>query len=179
MEREESVQVVGAGRSASVSLAGTAGVTLAAIAALLLGGVLGLLVAGPKMTSLVLGDPVADTPAGAPGGRTRAERSGKSEPTAIYSIDNLVVNPYGTRGTRFLMISLTMELDAVKTGEALKARDAEIRDRMLEILGGKTVEELVAVEARDELRRELQAATQALLREGQVLRIHLPQFVIQ
>ena len=77
----------------------------------------------------------------APGGRSGGGGHGGEEIPPLHVIDNLVVNPARSAGTRFLLTSVAIEIspdDAV----LLQARDAELRHALIMVLGTKTVEEL-------------------------------------
>jgi flagellar FliL protein len=96
----------------------------------------------------------------------------------VHLLDNLVLNPAGSGGTRFLLLSVAFELKNAAVLEQMKARDAELRDVVLVTLGSKTVEELADMSAREALRNELRAATVKTFKKG-VKRVYFPQFVIQ
>ena len=54
-----------------------------------------------------------------------------------------------------------------------------MRDRIVDLLGGKSIEELGDPSRREGLKADLAAAVGALFPEGTVKRVLLPQFVIQ
>jgi flagellar FliL protein len=93
-------------------------------------------------------------------------------------IDNLVLNPAGSGGTRLLVAAVSLDADA-DAQETLAARDAEARDLLLMILSSRTVDELSDISLRETLREDLRRALNALLGYDGVHRIFLPQFVIQ
>ena len=97
----------------------------------------------------------------------------------MYTIDNLVLNPAGSGGTRFLLLSIAFEMKDAGALEAIKARDAELRDAVLVTLGSKTVEQLSDMVSRDSLKVELRTATAKTLHTRGVRRVYFPQFVIQ
>lgn len=97
----------------------------------------------------------------------------------VHSLDNLVLNPAGTNGTRFLMLSMSMEAMDEAAAAALTARDAEVRDATLRLLGSKTVEQLADVATRDALKTEIQDMLNGMLGRKAVRRVYFPQFVIQ
>jgi flagellar FliL protein len=97
----------------------------------------------------------------------------------VYTLDNLVLNPAESGGTRFLLLTISFELKNQETHDAMKARDAELRDMILATLGHKTVEQLSDVGARDSLKIELKSAAAKLLKRPLVRRVYFPQFVIQ
>jgi flagellar protein FliL len=104
---------------------------------------------------------------------------GKGGETATHIIDNLVLNPAESGGTRFLLLTVTFEVKNAALLEKMKARDAELRDAVLVTLGTKTVEQLADMTQRDALKNELKAAAAKLFKKGAVRRIYFPQFVIQ
>lgn len=99
--------------------------------------------------------------------------------TVVHTIDALVVNPADSEATRFLMATLVVVADRVAVVDQLKERDAEAREVILRTLGAKTVAELSDLGKRDELKEELRRALLGVVDAGRILRIHLPQFVIQ
>ena len=93
---------------------------------------------------------------------------------------NLVLNPAGSNGTRFLMCEVAIELSDEKPADVLTARDAEVCDAILRVLGVKSVEELSDVAHRDGMKDEVRQALDKLFkRKGAVRRLYFPQFVIQ
>lgn len=101
------------------------------------------------------------------------------EAKPMHTIDNLVLNPSGSGGTRYLMLSVAVEVKDDAVAEQMKARDAEVRDAVLHVLGSKTVDELADIAARDSLKLELRDSIRGLFRKKAVRRVYLPQFVIQ
>lgn len=97
----------------------------------------------------------------------------------FIQFDDLILNPADTDGTRFLVLSLALEMKDGAGLEAIEARDPEVRDVILTLLSTKTVQELADVTARPQLREELRTRLNELLGEGQVVRLYLPRFVIQ
>jgi flagellar protein FliL len=97
----------------------------------------------------------------------------------VHAIENLVLNPAGSGGTRFLMVTATFELKDAAAEELMKAREAEVRDRILGLLGKKTIDELTDIAKRDEIKLEVLAAVSPVFPKGSVLKVFFPQFVIQ
>lgn len=106
----------------------------------------------------------------------------KGEPgaaTPTYLMENLVLNPAGTGGTRFLMVSVAFGVKDEAAAESMKARDHEVRDAMLGVLGTKTVGQLADIAVRDSIKSELVRQVGGLFPKGTVKRVYFPQFVIQ
>jgi flagellar protein FliL len=107
-------------------------------------------------------------------------REAKSKPRPIYMIEDMVLNPAGSQGTRFLMVSVAFEVKDNGATARLAERDAQVRDRILGVLAAKTVPELVAPDsAREAIRIEIRDSTARLFPRGTVRRVFLPKFVIQ
>ena len=90
-----------------------------------------------------------------------------------------MLNPAESGGTRFLLLSITFQSKDAKVLEAMKARDAELRDVVLVTLGAKTVEQLADMKSRETLKTELVSATKKLLKKKSRIQVYFPQFVIQ
>ena len=142
-----------------------------------LGG--GLFAIGPSLAGK--SSHPTDSTAAAEGGDAHGAAAGddaKGRP--VQMIDNVVLNPAGSNGTRFLIMAAAVEMSDAAAAEELKGRDAEARDILLRVLGAKTVEQLTSLAARDSMRVELATAIGAMFsRPNAVRRIYFPQFVVQ
>lgn len=111
------------------------------------------------------------------------EGEGGGAAANLHLIDNLVLNPANSGGTRFLMVAAAIEFKDAANVEAFKARDAEVRDIVLRVMGAKTVEQLSDMSLRDSIRKELGDSLLSLLpknkRKKAIRRVFFPQFVIQ
>jgi flagellar FliL protein len=108
---------------------------------------------------------------------------GKGEKKAgavVAMMENLVLNPSGSNGTRFLMAAVAAEVKDEKVKEDMTGRDAELRDAVLRILGERTVEQLTDMSLRDALKKQLTDSLNARLQSKTAIkRVYFPQFVIQ
>lgn len=156
-------------------------VVVLAVAGLALGIGGGAFVAAP----LLAGKSAAAATPGMPSGRHAKPGDGAGKPGGeaaapiIFSMENLVLNPAGTSGTRFLMATVAVELSDAKHLDKLKEREAETRDILVSLLGRKTVDELSDATRRDAFRAEANAAIAPLLPKHAIRRVFFPQFVIQ
>ena len=140
---------------------------------IIIGAVAGL-VLGPKRSP---GAPAAAAEHAPAGGGEHGE--GGASAVSVHAIENLVVNPANTNGSRFLLITTAIIVKDEAALEEVSGRDAEVRDRIVDLLGGKSIEELGDPSRREGLKADLAAAVGALFPEGTVKRVLLPQFVIQ
>lgn len=97
----------------------------------------------------------------------------------VVQLDDLILNPAGTDGSRFLVLALAMELRGEAGVQSVQERDPAVRDVILSSLAAKTVAELSDATARPALREELREGLNQLLGAGTVVRVYLPRFVIQ
>lgn len=152
-------------------------IALAAVAALLAGGLSGAFVAGPLLAKRAA--PVAaEATAPKEEAADADERDDVVRP--IHAVENMVLNPAGTNGTRFLMVTVALELADEAAANQAQQRDPEVRDVLLRVLGSQTVDRLTDITAREGLRQELKDSASAVFRTpGAVRRLYLPQFVVQ
>jgi flagellar FliL protein len=108
-----------------------------------------------------------------------AEEHAEGPALAAYTIDNLVLNPAGTEGTRFLMVTLALAPKDEAALAVMKERDAVLRDATLRLLERKTVPELTDVLGRDSLKVQIQQVLAKELPKNALRKVYLPQFVIQ
>jgi flagellar FliL protein len=147
-------------------------------AAIVVGGSVGALVLGPRVArarSLARDS----TSAGVRTEKAAADHGAAPADAPVHMIENLVLNPAGSGGARFLLASVGLQTTSAVANELVIKRDVEARDVVLAILGGKRVEELAEISNRDRFRVELKNALDSLLGPGVVRRIYFPQFVIQ
>ena len=165
---------------------------LALVLGLTVGGASGALVVGPAMAKGITPAAGAARPAQAIDASNAssedaaaAEEGGDGDAKAgesakqVYTLDNLVLNPAESGGTRFLLLSVAFETTSAALLEDMKMRDAELRDAVLVTLGAKTVEQLADMRLREQIKAELTAAARKLFKKKATLRVYFPQFVIQ
>lgn len=94
-------------------------------------------------------------------------------------LTDLLVNPAGTDGKRFLLVNIGLESQSSKVFAEVDTKDAVVRDVILRALGQRTVAELSSVTLREELKEELRTAINEVLVKGQVDRLYFTQYVLQ
>lgn len=147
-------------------------VMMMAVGGLLVGAAAGFLGVGP-----VLAKNKAAAPAKV---EAKAEKGeGEKAGGATWPIENLVLNPAGSNGARFLMVNATFELKDEAAKEAAKEKEAEARDIILALLGKKPLDVLSDINQREAIKKEVLAAVAPLFPKGVVTKVFFPQFVIQ
>lgn len=154
--------------AAAAPAKGGRSVLILAVAGLAAGSAAGLFGIGP-----VLAKRRAETPA-AP-----AKPAEVASTAVPHEVANLVLNPAGSNGTRFLMVTATFQLKDAAAEALMKEHEAEVRDAILALLGKKTVDDLTDISQREQIKTDVLAAVAPLFPKGSVLKVFFPQFVIQ
>ncbi len=113
------------------------------------------------------------------GGKEKHGEAGKSP---VYKLDNIIVNPAGSQGQRFLMCSVAIESEDSKALDTLREHEIELRDRVVTLLSQQTLDRLTDQAARDSIRTSLLHVITPVLgdeAEDADLKVYLPQFVVQ
>jgi flagellar FliL protein len=98
---------------------------------------------------------------------------------ALSKLEGLVVNPAGSRGNRYLAISVVFEMEAPKVKKEMEKKKVIIKDAVLRLLSERTVEELSDPERRDTLKKALREEANGILSKGEVDRLYFTEFVLQ
>ena len=133
------------------------------VGGLALGGASGIFAAGPMIAKLS-GKP--DTTEARPEKSEHGATPPASTESTVHLVDNLVMNPAGSGGARFLLVTVGLQMKNSSATEDVKTRDTEVRDAILRILGkqggrrpGKRRQPR-DLQARDHLRRRPHARQQ-------------------
>lgn len=162
---------------------GGASVPLLAVATLvgiLVGGGAGAFAAGPLLAKRVVASmdlvEAGAAASASPGGAPSAEAAVSG---AVHRVENLLVNPAQTGGSRLLMLTAALEVDDQAGVDRLVERDAQVRDAIMGVLARKNVVELVDMQGRDDIRGEITAAIDSVMGSPTVRGIFFPVYVLQ
>jgi len=111
--------------------------------------------------------------------QTESEKA-EETPREVKLIENIIINPAGTNGTRYLSTSIGLEL--VKTPEMEKLMEEKtpvIRDILIAILTSKTLEELSSPAGKEDVRNEISEKISVALEPHKVFRIYFVDYVLQ
>lgn len=151
------------------------------VGGMVLGGVGGAFALGPMVAKKLVAaeSSVADageTDSDAAHGSKGEEKSG----SVVHMMENLVLNPAGSNGTRFLMAAVAVEVKDDNVKQTMTTRDAEMRDAVLRLLGERSVEQLTDIALREAMKKQLADSLNGrLAKRDAVKRVYFPQFVIQ
>lgn len=103
---------------------------------------------------------------------------GKSE-SLIYAIRDIVVNPAGTGGSRFLSVSFGFELASPEFEAEFAAREAVVRDALITILSSKTVSQLTDAKQKEITRYQIKKRVSKLMNSDELIGVYFTDFVLQ
>ena len=144
-----------------------------------LGGGAGAFLAGPLLAG---GAPKAVARPAAAGEHAADEPEadgGEQAGAVMHLVENLVLNPANSGGSRFLLLSVGFAVKDEAGATMLRERDPELRDAIIRYFGAQTVDELVDITQRDSLKAGLRGAVAERFAAAAVRDVYFPQFVVQ
>lgn len=114
-----------------------------------------------------------------PKSKPKASHSGDKSRTILYAVENIVVNPAGTGGTRFLSLSLGFELGSQELARQFEDREPIVRDALITILSSKTVAQLTDARQKEIIRYQIKKRLAQLLRTKEIEGVYYTDFVMQ
>jgi flagellar FliL protein len=112
-------------------------------------------------------------------GSKDAKDHGKEGGSLVYAIDDIVVNPAGTGGSRFLSASFAFELEAPYLEAEFTAKEAMVRDALITILTSKTVPQLTDPKQKEIVRYQIKKRVSDLLETDDLANVFFTDFVLQ
>ena len=100
-------------------------------------------------------------------------------PEFLFVVKDLIVNPAGTGGMRYLLTSVGIEVTNEKAFAEIQSKEIIVNDILINILSNKTLEELSDVSKRKDLRREIARKVDDILTQGKVRNVYFSKFIIQ
>jgi flagellar FliL protein len=111
-----------------------------------------------------------------PGGH---EEAGNNNEEVLFEVDQIIVNPASTVGSRFLSCSVAFELKNPEYLGRFESREIKIRDALITILSSRTVDELADARLREPLRRQILARINKLTEPAEAEAVYFKDFVLQ
>jgi flagellar FliL protein len=97
----------------------------------------------------------------------------------IFSLDTFIVNLADKGGTRYLRVTMDLELDNSELEDELNKRLPQVRDSLLMILPTKRFEDISTVQGKTALRDEILETLNGYLAQGKITNIYFKEFVVQ
>ncbi|MCD8567877.1 MAG: flagellar basal body-associated FliL family protein [Geovibrio sp.] len=95
-------------------------------------------------------------------------------------MESFVVNLADPGGSRYLRVTLQLELTAVKgLKDEIDKRVPQIRDVIITILSSKRYEEINSAQGKMIMKQQIMRRINSLLAAGQIANVYVTEFVIQ
>ncbi|UCC43420.1 MAG: flagellar basal body-associated FliL family protein [Candidatus Zixiibacteriota bacterium] len=104
---------------------------------------------------------------------------GEASQSVVYSIQDIVVNPAGTGGSRFLSVSFGFDLASAEMAQEFEGREPLVRDALITILSSKTVAQLTDVKQKEVIRYQIKKRVSQLLDTDEIEGVYYTDFVLQ
>ena len=148
----------------------------------------GAIAIGIALALFVIKPMMSDSGGDAGNDKTEQVKSGQGEKEShgggaseglIHEISNIVVNPAGTGGSRFLSASFCFELESAQLKGAFEQREPLIRDALITILSAKTVSQLTDPKQKEIVRYQIKKRVSQLMHTEQLAAVYYTDFVLQ
>jgi len=159
------------------------------VGAIVIGIALALFVIGPMMsgsdeeasdestTSASHDNTKADKKSDKHGSKKKDGHGGTS--SLVYAVKDVVVNPAGTGGTRFLSVSFGFELASQELATRFEERELLVRDALITILSSKTVAELTNARQKEIVRFLVKKRLSQIFETEDLEAVYYTDFVLQ
>lgn len=97
----------------------------------------------------------------------------------INRLDPFIVNLNEVDASRYLKLTIELEVTSEETVKELDKRGPQVRDLAVGILSSKSFADIQGADGKYRLKEELMFAINKILSNGQIKRIYFTQFVVQ
>jgi flagellar protein FliL len=181
----EEAEVAAATETAKASgggIAKTAGMVVGLFVLMILSQLITPILGCKLMSGVMPGCPVHEEPKGKDGKPAKSEKS--KEPPQYLAFDPPLVVSFQDQGTmRFLQVTVEVMGRNEETLTAVKTHMPVLRNNLLMMLGGRTMQQLTDRDSKEKLRQESLAEVQRILKENTgkpgVEDLYFTSFVVQ
>jgi len=111
--------------------------------------------------------------------KEKKEKKDRGEVGKFYVIEDVIVNPAGTLGQRFVNITLGLECEETALLKELGQRDVQIRDAIIGILVTKRIDQLDDLEDKEQLKKEILEKLNSIVTKGKIKNVYFSNFILQ
>jgi len=97
----------------------------------------------------------------------------------MYPLDQFIVNLFSEDGSRYLKTTINLEMSIPELSTELDAKKPLIRDIIIKALSAKSYEEISTIAGKENLKDEIVANVNAVLKDGKINNVFFTDFVIQ
>ncbi len=110
---------------------------------------------------------------------TEEHEEGSPDEQHIFVVKDMIINPAGTNGTRFLLTTIGFSVSTPGAEKELEQKEMEVRDALNTVLASKGLAELTNARLRDSLRTEITGRVGAMLKGGSLRNVYFSKFIVQ
>ena len=115
------------------------------------------------------------------------DKDKKPEKIIIIDLAPIKVNPSGTKGTRFLQSTISLQVDNDLVSAEITEKSSIILDKTASILGSLTILDIdqfnvpdyEGLTMKDRIRRRIMEALNEILTTGKVINVYFKEFIVQ
>jgi flagellar FliL protein len=111
--------------------------------------------------------------------KEEVDKRHSGEEPVLFVMKDIVVNPAGTNGLRFLLTTIAIEADSKEAVASLQKREVQVSDIVITILSSKTLADLDDSSYREALRKQILKELNKILAVGKLTNVYFSKFVIQ
>src|SRR5208283_6210844 len=112
-------------------------------------------------------------------GQKKGKEDIKKDESVMLVLDPFVVNLNDPGATKFLKVSMQIELSGPAILEIAKGKTPQIRDAVINLLTSKTSDALMSPEGKLQLKDEINMMANQILGNNTVKNVYLTEFVMQ
>ena len=109
---------------------------------------------------------------------TNKKESSLSKKDLSYQFDKFNINLLDPRGRWFIIIMINVEAASAKVLREIEDNVVPLRDATIMLLSGKKPEEVQTPDGKEQLRRELLARYEGVLKPGAIKNIYFSDFIV-
>ena len=104
----------------------------------------------------------------------------RNEPVPVtYPLSELIVNPAGSQGKRYLVVEISLELASEESIPLVEMHLQKLKHNVNESLAARSVEQLVQYREREVLRLEIRNVINQSIGENSVRNLYFTKYVMQ
>lgn len=112
-------------------------------------------------------------------GAEKPKKAKKTAETVFIDFDPIIVNLFDPTGRRYLQVRLSLEVVDKKAEAEVKKKEPKIKDTILSILSGKTVDEVIVPDAKERIKGEILKKLKAEIGEDLIVNVYITQFIVE
>jgi len=97
----------------------------------------------------------------------------------LFSFDTFIVNLADPSGSRYLRMTIDVEVDNNVVIEEMKQRQPQLRDMIISLVSNKTYEDVSTTRGKLAIKEEIIRRFNLILTTGKVRNIYFTEFVVQ